>query len=107
MEDYGDVNDWGNRPADAAYYKATSGGPVKVQPDMVQHPPHYTKWAIQPRDFAMANGLKFWQGSALKYIMRAGGKTYDGLSLKESELLDLRKAQEFIEHRIKYVEENK
>lgn len=96
MEDYGDVNDWGNRPA----------RDYTSPPDMVKHPKHYTKWAIQPRDFAMANNLAFWQGSTIKYVLRAGDKVYDGLTAKESELLDLRKAQEFIEHRIKHVEEN-
>ena len=72
--------------------------------DMVKHPAHYTKWKIQPREFAMANNLSFWQGNALKYIMRAGDKQYGGLSAKESEILDLRKAVETIEDRLRHVE---
>lgn len=99
-EDYGDVNDSRMILRPEKLLKKAA----EMAPDMVKHPAHYTKWVIQPRDFAQANDLTFWQGSVIKYILRAGDKLYDGMTIKESELLDLRKAQEFIESRIKYVQ---
>ena len=87
-------------PNEALKWKASAGN------DPVQHPAHYTKWVIQPRDFCMKNNLPFWMGSVLKYIMRAGEKTYEGLTEKESEILDLEKAKEFIESRLREVREN-
>ena len=61
-------------------------------------------WAIQPRDFVAENNLSFWQGNVIKYIMRAGEKLYDGLSPYESEVLDLKKAQECIDHHLRQLE---
>ena len=39
-------------------------------PDMVNHPPHYTKGRIEPIDVIEDWGLNYHCGNALKYIAR-------------------------------------
>jgi hypothetical protein len=66
-------------------------------------PKHYQTNTIDVIDFATAYGLKFNLGSVAKYIARAGRKTYDGLTDKESELKDLEKAREFLDREIQTI----
>lgn len=70
------------------------------KPDVVNRPAHYSRWKIEPITFIMENGLNFEIGSAVKYVVRAGFKIYDGMTAEESELTDLRKAKRMIEMRI-------
>lgn len=59
------------------------------------NPRHYTRWKIQPLDFAMANDLPFWLGNVLKYCMRYDAK--DGLQ-------DLYKARVYLNKKIEELE---
>jgi hypothetical protein len=68
-------------------------------------PKHYQTNTIDVIDFATAYGLNFNLGSVAKYIARAGRKTYDGLTDKESELKDLEKAREFLDREIQTVKD--
>jgi len=63
--------------------------------DNVIKPAHYTKWPIEPINFIMRNGCEFWLGNVIKYCMRADSK--NGIE-------DLRKAQRYIEFRIRQLE---
>jgi len=63
--------------------------------DNVVKPPHYTKWPIEPINFIMRNNCPFWLGNVIKYCMRAESK--NGVE-------DLRKAQRYIEFRIRQLE---
>jgi len=40
------------------------------EPDMIDHPPHYTQGTIEPIDFIEAQGMGFHEGSAVQYIAR-------------------------------------
>lgn len=38
------------------------------------NPSHYTRFKIQPIQFARENGLMFWQANVIKYVLRADAK---------------------------------
>lgn len=73
------------------------------KPDMVNQPPHYAKWKIEPITFIMENNLPFHTGNLIKYSVRAGSKQYDGMSLEESEIVDLQKVIRYAEMRINQI----
>ena len=72
--------------------------------DIVTKPHHYTKWHIEPITFIMGNSMEFWRGNIIKYVSRAGAKTYDNQTNVQSEITDLRKAQRYCEMRINSLE---
>lgn len=72
--------------------------------DVVTRPSHYTRWAIEPITFIMRNKMEFWRGNTIKYVARAGAKTYDGMDEVQSEITDLRKAIRYAEMRINMLE---
>lgn len=63
--------------------------------DMVNLPAHYARFKIEPMFFIAENGLNWFQGNILKYILRHDAK--DGLQ-------DLRKARRYLDMFIKWVE---
>jgi hypothetical protein len=67
---------------------------------MVNYPPHYTKWKVEPITFIMENNLPFHVGNIIKYAVRAGSKLYEGLDAKQSEITDLEKVRRYAEMRI-------
>lgn len=64
----------------------------------VTDPEHYTQYAIEPLAFIMANDLPFWVGNVIKYVLRAD---------KKNGVEDLKKAKDYIEKRIRFLEEGK
>lgn len=68
----------------------------------VSHPPHYTwlkdKCGIEVID--ITRHMDFCLGNAIKYILRAGHKSEEGLSNLEKEVEDLFKASWYINDRI-------
>ena len=62
----------------------------------ITSPAHYTRGSIQPYDVIDDWGLNYYLGSAVKYICRAGHK--------EDEVMDLKKAVEFLSRRIENLE---
>lgn len=68
--------------------------------DEIKEPTHYARWAIEPIDMIMQNGLEFWRGNILKYVMRAGYKQGSYKTSREAEIADLNKAARYIEMRI-------
>ena len=73
--------------------------------DIIETPKHYARYKIQPRRYCMENNFEYWRGSVIKYVSRAGFKDYEGKTPIESEILDLRKAEEFIKYRREALEE--
>ena len=65
-----------------------------AQPDMINHPPHYTFGTIEVIDAIEGLRLPYHLGNALKYIARAGRK--DPARTEE----DLRKAIWYIDRYI-------
>ena len=66
-------------------------------------PDHYVQRTIEPIEYIMRNGMEFWRGNIIKYATRCGSKQYDGLTLEESEVLDLQKVQRYAEMRINMI----
>ena len=64
----------------------------------ITSPTHYTRGSIQPYDVIDDWGLDYYSGSAVKYICRAGHK--------EDEVMDLKKAVEFLGRRIENLEKS-
>ncbi len=67
----------------------------KAQPDLINTPPHYTQYKIEPIDFIMKNKLEFWQGNIIKYIMRFE---------KKNGVEDLKKARTYLNRKISELE---
>ena len=74
--------------------------------DIINKPNHYARWVIQPLTYIMANKMSFWRGNIVKYATRAGYKQYDGMTMWESEIVDLRKAIRNAEARIEQIEQH-
>lgn len=70
------------------------------------HPKHYTDTPFGLEVIEITKHYDFCTGNALKYIFRHGKKVYDGLSVKDSAIKDLRKAIQNLEFRIKVIEED-
>jgi len=63
-------------------------------------PDHYTRYHIEPATFIMRNGLEYWKGNVIKYVMRGGYKNIDGKTNQEAEIEDLEKAIRYLRMRI-------
>lgn len=61
------------------------------QPDMVNHPPHYTFGKFEPIDVIEDWELGFHEGNTVKYIARAGRKD------PKKRLEDLEKAKWYLD----------
>lgn len=64
--------------------------------DIINHPEHYTKGGIEVRDFIDSWHLDFNSGNVIKYVVRA--------PYKSTELQDLKKAQNYLNHLIELKE---
>jgi len=71
---------------------------------IITKPHHYEVFKIEPVSFIMKNSLSFWKGNIIKYVMRAGLKTYDNQDEIQSEITDLQKAVRYCEMRINQLE---
>lgn len=71
--------------------------------DKVEHPSHYTYGKIECVDFILDKNLNFALGNAIKYIVRAGHKTENGMSVEEKTIEDLQKAKQYIDFQIEHL----
>lgn len=69
--------------------------------DVVKRPSHYCSGGIEPKDFIRANDLNFNRGNVVKYVTRAGKKD------PEKEIEDLKKARQYLDFEIEYLEYTK
>lgn len=69
---------------------------AKKKKDIINHPEHYAKGGIEVRDFIDAWKLDFNSGNVIKYVVRA--------PYKGTELQDLKKAQNYLNHLIELKE---
>lgn len=70
--------------------------------DNVNHPSHYTwlKDAIGVEVIDICRLLDFSTGNAVKYLLRAGRKSEQGMSDLDKQIEDLRKARYYIDDKI-------
>lgn len=73
---------------------------LKHEDELVNEPSHYTKYAIEPKNFIIRNDMEFWRGNIIKYASRAGSKMYPDKDARESEIVDLKKAIRYAQMRI-------
>lgn len=71
----------------------------------VDHPKHYNSHPSGVECIDIARHYCFSIGNAIKYLWRAGLKTETGVTDKEKEIEDLRKAIWYIEDRIEQLED--
>ena len=50
----------------------------KKNEEIVREPQHYSRLVIEPIEFIMRNKFEFWRGNIIKYVVRAGFKSYEG-----------------------------
>jgi len=67
------------------------------------NPDHYMNNVIEPIEYIMRNEMEFWRGNIIKYATRCGSKQYDGLSIEDSEVLDLDKVRRYAQMRINMI----
>lgn len=82
------------------YYERQGNTPEPTCFDNVSHPSHYTEGRkYEPKDVIRDWGLNFNLGNAVKYVARAGRK--------DDILQDLKKARQYLDFEIEYLEANK
>lgn len=63
--------------------------------DAINHPTHYSRWAMEPIEFIAVNDLPWWVANVVKYCMRFDAK--DGLQ-------DMYKARSYLDMKIRQLE---
>ena len=84
-------------------------GNICNKDDRVYHPSHYT-WlkelcGIEVID--ITRHMDFDLGNAIKYILRAGHKTEEGMTDSEKLIEDLKKARFYLDDKIKMLQQSK
>ena len=83
-------------PSDLRYYGVGVDLIKADKPsDIINLPPHYARWKLQPLEFIAVNGLDFVSGNVIKYVMRHDAK--NGVE-------DLRKARAYLDMLIRKAE---
>lgn len=72
-----------------------------MKKDNINHPSHYTSHPSGIECIDIAEHHDFCIGNAIKYLWRAGLKSEDGISKKEKQIEDLKKAIWYIKREIK------
>lgn len=86
--------------------RSTKDMVIEDMNDRVNHPPHYT-WleelcGIEVID--ITRHMDFCLGNCIKYILRAGHKSEEGMSDREKTIEDLKKARFYLDDKIKTLE---
>lgn len=74
------------------------------QPDRVNHPSHYTSHPSGVECITITEHYDFCVGNAIKYLWRCGLKVEEGMTPKDKEIEDLKKAVYYINRKIKNLE---
>lgn len=74
-----------------------------MKKDNINHPSHYTSHPSGIECIDIAEHHDFCIGNAIKYLWRAGLKLEDGISKKEKQIEDLKKAIWYIKREIKHL----
>lgn len=97
-----DPSDW----RDSLIERPAAKSEAAPEHDDVKAPYYYINTPFGLEVIEITKHYDFCTGNALKYIFRHGKKVYDGLSVKDSAIKDLRKAIQNLEFRIKVIEED-
>ena len=69
-----------------------------MEPDLVNHPPHYTTGTIECLDYILAKNFGYLDGQVIKYMTR--------YRFKQKPIEDLKKAQFYLNRLITELESN-
>ena len=75
---------------------------MSLKKESVNHPSHYNtlKESVGIEVIDIIRDMDFCKGNAIKYIMRSGNKTEEGMTLHQKEVEDLKKAIWYLNDRI-------
>ena len=75
-------------------------------PDRVEHPSHYTwlKDLCGVEVIDITRHMNFNLGNVIKYVIRAGHKSEEGISSKDKQIEDLKQARLYINEEIQRLE---
>lgn len=80
---------------------------IIMKENRVEHPKHYTwlkdKCGIEVID--ITRHMDFDLGNVIKYVLRQGHKSEEGMSDKEKAIEDLKKARCYLDDKIKMLED--
>lgn len=96
-------------PMDPCHHKhfvvtQTAEPKLTQQPDRVNHPSHYTSHPSGVECITITEHYDFCVGNAIKYLWRCGLKVEEGVTPKDKEIEDLKKAVYYINRKIKNLE---
>lgn len=74
-----------------------------MKKDNINHPSYYNSHPSGIECIDIAEHHDFCIGNAIKYLWRAGLKSEDGISKKEKQIEDLKKAIWYIKREIKHL----
>jgi hypothetical protein len=92
---------WADSGTPTASGKSEPTLPTKSSSVSKYSPTHYKRGTIEVWDFIVDQGLDYLAGNVIKYVCRAGHKSY------ESELDDWLKVKAYVERKIKAVSESR
>lgn len=90
-----------SKPEDVQKLKEAN---IQQEGDSVNHPSHYTSHPSGIECIQVTEHYDFCIGNAIKYLWRAGLKSEEGMSDKEKEIEDLKKAVWYIQREIQRLE---
>ena len=105
-DENGDTHYWNNIKEFNTYFKKCE---IPLKEDRVNHPSHYT-WlkklcGIEVID--ITRHMNFNLGNVVKYVLRSGHKSEEGMSDKQKRIEDLKKAVFYLNDEINRLENDK
>lgn len=105
-DENGDTHYWDNVKELSEYFREYA---IPIKEDRVNHPSHYT-WlkklcGIEVID--ITRHMNFNLGNVIKYVLRSGHKSEEGMSNKQKRIEDLKKAVFYLNDEINRLENDK
>jgi len=79
---------------------------MKKEYNRVEHPSYYNN-TLPVEVIEICKHYNFTLGNVIKYVLRAGLKTEQGMSIQDKKIEDLKKARWYLDYEIQTLEENK
>jgi hypothetical protein len=92
---------WEEYFENSSYGRSETTQPTKSSSMNKYSPTHYKRGKIEVWDFIVDQNLDYLAGNVVKYVCRAGHKSY------ESELDDWLKVKAYVERKIKQIQETR
>lgn len=103
--EYDEAHIWTSRDRADRLVQRWKTGVLAPQPDVVNHPPHYTSDPSGVECITITRHRNFNVGNAIKYLWRAGLKVEANRTDLAKQIEDLEKARWYIADEIKRLQE--